>query len=300
VSRAATGSVGPDAVPAAGRLPTFIVIGAMKAGTTSLFHYLDEHPEVYMSPLKEVDFFVEEGNWARGLDWYARQFDGAGGAVAVGEASTIYTKYPRYGGVPERISQHLPDVRLVYVLRDPIDRLRSHFEHRRLVGNERRSLAEAIASDPSYVDTSRYGMQLERYLEHFPPDRILLLTSEALKTRRGETVREVYRFLGIDEAFTPPSLDREFYRTQERARYPSIAWKVRKLAKRYVPHSKRAKELVDSVVPRIVGRGDRVERETAPEAMPADLTAHLRDVFAEDVTRLRRWMPATFDGWGLG
>jgi Sulfotransferase domain len=286
-------------------MPTFIVIGAMKAGTTSLFHYLVEHPEVHMSPLKEVDFFVEESNWSRGFEWYGRQFDGATPrTVAIGEASTIYTKYPAYRGVPERIRRHLPDVRLIYVVRDPIARLRSHYQHRTLVGNERRPLAEAIDADPTYIDTSRYGMQLDQYLEHFPREQIRIITSEALRSSRAETVRDVYRFIGVDETFAAPSLEQEFYRTEERAQYPSIAWKVRKLAKRYVPHSKRAKELVDSILPKVLGRrttaaASGTATETPAVTIPDDLTERLRLIFAEDVALLRRSMPPGFDGWGI-
>ena len=284
-------------------MPTFIVIGAMKAGTTSLFHYLIDHPQVFMSPLKEVDFFVEEQNWHRGIDWYERQFENADAdALAIGEASTIYTKYPVYRGVPERISEHLPDVRLIYVVRDPIDRLRSHFQHRTLVGNERLPLAEALATDPSYVDMSRYGMQLERYLEHFPREQICVITSEALKTDRADTVKQVFRFIGVDETFAPPSLEQEFYRTQDRVQYPSGAWKIRKIAKRYVPHSKRAKELIDSLMPKFLGQRARVAVDAPGKPsviIPDEIVERLRVVFAEDVALLRRRMPPDFDGWGL-
>jgi hypothetical protein len=287
------------------RLPTFIVIGAMKGGTTSLFHYLDEHPQVHMSPLKEVDFFVEESNWDRGFDWYARQFEGAGPqATAIGEASTVYTKYPQYRGVPERIRAHLPDIRLIYVVRDPIERLRSHFQHRTLVGSERRPIAQAIDADPTYIDTSRYGMQLERYVEHFPREQIHIMTSEDLRLRRAETLSGVFGFIGVEPSFVPPSIEQEFYKTDERTQYPSIAWKVRKLAKRFVPHSKRAKELVDSLMPKVLGRRNgAVPSEGSSQAslaIPDEVADRMRAIFAEDVALLRRYMPPEFDGWGLG
>ena len=137
------------------RLPNFIVIGAMKSGTTSLFHYLQAHPQVFMSPLKEVEFFVEEKNWRRGMDWYRAQFAGASpGALAIGEASTAYTKYPEYPGVPERIASSLPDARLIYILRDPIERIRSHYQHRVLSGAEREPLERAVLNDERYMNLS--------------------------------------------------------------------------------------------------------------------------------------------------
>jgi hypothetical protein len=95
-------------------MPNFLVIGAMKGGTTALYRYLQPHPEVFMPPVKALEFFVAEANWRRGAQWYRRQFAGAGSnEVAVGEASNAYTKYPRFMGVPERIAAQIPDVRMV-------------------------------------------------------------------------------------------------------------------------------------------------------------------------------------------
>jgi hypothetical protein len=136
-----------------GALPTFIVIGAMKAGTTSLYHYLRHHEQVFMPKVKELDFFVEEMNWPRGIHWYTQQFAGAAaGVLASGEASTSYSKYPQHAGVPERMAATVPDVKLLYVVRDPIARIRSHYRHRVLVGAEREGLETAVLRDPRYVD----------------------------------------------------------------------------------------------------------------------------------------------------
>ncbi|HEY6932832.1 MAG TPA: hypothetical protein VI452_05490, partial [Marmoricola sp.] len=90
-------------LPGAGSapLPNFIVIGAMKAGTTSLYQYLKHHDQVFMPPIKELDFFVAESNWCRGVGWYRHRFRDAGEAPARGEASVAYTQYPAHAGVPE-------------------------------------------------------------------------------------------------------------------------------------------------------------------------------------------------------
>lgn len=285
------------------RLPNFLVIGAMKAGTTSLYHYLRAHPQVHMPPVKELDFFVEEGNWRRGMGWYAKQFEGApAAAVAVGEASTRYTKYPSVQGVPERIAAHLPEVRLVYVVRDPIERIRSHYEHRRAAGAETEPIERAVRDNPIYVDSSRYAMQLERYLDHFPRDRVLVLTSEELRTARQEAVQRLYGFLGVATDVVPDVLDVEFYRTSERASYSPAGWWVRRTLKRHFPATKRAKELVDSVVPRLAGVARRSGGHggesalTVPDGLRSELAAALHD----DVRRLRGLMPTGFDGWGIG
>ena len=289
--------------PSTAGLPNFLVIGAMKSGTTSLFHYLQSHPQVYMSPLKEVDFFTAELNWERGFDWYRRQFTGAGpGVTAIGEASTTYTKYPEYTGVAERIAETLPDARLIYVVRDPIERIRSHYQHRSLIGAEREPLETAVLEDPRYVDCSRYAFQIQQYLGVFPREQLLVVSSEGLRSDRERTIKDIYGFLGVDESFVSDTLDREFYRTDERGGYPPFVWWLRRKVKRYVPAGKRAKEMIDHLMPSSLGRkrsqGEPAAGETAvtiPDEVRSVLVERLRD----DVRELRPFMPPDFDGWGI-
>ncbi|MDE3085339.1 MAG: sulfotransferase domain-containing protein [Acidobacteriota bacterium] len=109
-------------------LPTFIVIGARKSGTSSLWEYLKGHPGIFVpEEEKEPKFFVEERGWGAGLEWYEGLFAGAREDQARGELSTDYTAFPLYTGVPARMKALLPDVRLVYVMRDPIEHLRSAY-----------------------------------------------------------------------------------------------------------------------------------------------------------------------------
>jgi hypothetical protein len=284
------------------RLPNFLVIGAMKAGTTSLYHYLRAHPEVFMPAIKELDFFAEEGNWRRGFGWYAKQFREADPkAVAVGEASTVYTKHPNYRGVPERIAAHLPDVRLIYVVRDPIERIRSHYQHRVAVGAEKNPVDRAVLENPTYLNFSRYAFQIEQYLPHVPRERILVITSESLRRDRRDTIRRVYDFVGVATGFVPPTLDREYYRTEGRPVYPPAVWSLRRTAKRWIPGAKRAKEFVDSIGVRRRRRASpdaktgRSDRLPIPDHVRRTLERELRD----DVRRLREYLPTGFDGWGL-
>jgi hypothetical protein len=280
-------------------LPTFIVIGAMKAGTTSLYHYLRHHRQIYMAGVKELDFFVAESNWSRGVGWYRQQFAGAGDALARGEASTLYTKFPQYTGVPERIAGVVPDVRLIYVVRDPIMRMRSHYEHRVALGAETAPPEVALLENPIYADYSRYALQLEQYLDHFPREQILVVTSEGLRHDRLATVRGVYEFLGVDPEISSPVLETEFYQTAQRRSYPPIVWSARRFVKRHVPQAKRAKELVDSVM----ASRSAAASGSSPESVRAELSPELReklaDLLRDDVARLRAHMPPEFDGWGL-
>jgi SAM-dependent methyltransferase len=211
-ARTDRGSAVPNRRPAESpALPTFLVIGAMKSGTTSLHRYLEQHPEVSMSAEKELDFFLGRERWDYGPSWYASHFAHAAGAGAVGESSPNYTKRHAYEGVPERIAAMLPEVRLIYCLRDPIDRIRSHYLHRSSTHSVR-PFRDEIFADPNYVLTSSYAYQLEPYLRLFDEDRILLITAECLRADRQRTMERVYEFIGVDPE-RGPSLNREFHRT---------------------------------------------------------------------------------------
>lgn len=282
-------------------LPNFIVIGAMKAGTTSLYHYLRNHEQIFMPKVKELDFFAEGANWSRGLDWYRQQFSGAGDALAVGEASTLYTKYPQYDGVPERMAGVVPEARLIYLVRDPIVRMRSHYQHRVALGAETAPPEVALLENPIYLAYSKYGMQLEQYDGHFPREQLLVVTSEGLRHDRAATVERVYGFLGVHPTLSPPALETEFYKTAERRSYPPLVWTARKFVKRHVPQAKRAKELVDSMM----ARRSAGTPEGAQAAARADtvispvLREQLADLLRDDVARLRGYMSPDFGGWGL-
>jgi hypothetical protein len=277
------------------RLPTFLLIGAMKTGTTSLYQYLRTHPQVFMPDLKEVMFFDPRHRWDRGLEWYARQFAPAGpDAVALGEASTSYTKFPVVEGVPERIGSVLPDVRLIYIVRDPIERMRSHYLYALSRGKESRPIERAFAEDPSYLDISRYAMQLEQYEPHFRREQLRLLDSRDLKHRRAETLRDVYRFIGVDDTFLPDVIDREFYRSDER-RMPGAYTPALRRMPRLRALSRRTPDRIRTLARRASSERVDVERGRISDALRSRLEDELRD----DVRRLRAYMPPDFDGWGL-
>jgi len=273
-------------------LPNFLVIGAMKAGTTSLHRYLREHPQVFMPEEKELHFFVAEKRWGRGRSWYEAQFAGAGDAIAVGEASPTYTMYPEFTGVPDRIEALLPEARLVYAVRHPIERMRSHYLHEVEKGRERAPIGRALVSDPQYLDASRYAMQLEQYLDRFSARRILVITAEQLRDERARTVAKLLAFLGVDPHWSSGSLlDREFHRTSDkRVRRPAVEAALR------VPGVRALAELAPRPVRRLANRRIGTGRATAiPEAVEARLRAELRD----DLARLRVHAGEGFDGWEL-
>jgi Sulfotransferase domain len=275
-------------------LPNFLVIGSAKSGTTSLAHYLRAHPQVFM-PRFEPHYFTAERNWKLGPAWYENQFKEAGAAAAVGEKSASYSRYPLYQGVPARIATLIPDVRIVYLVRHPLHRMRSEYLHRLLNGKERRPLDEAIQADPSYLDTSRYALQIDRYLEHFPREQLLVLTAEQLRHDRRVSLDRVQAFLGLDRGWQPAELDREYNRTAHKQARRPIPRPLKRLldASLHVGVSPRA---VERLSYRSVATKVDQTRIAFSDHVRTDLEEELRD----DVRRLRRHLNPEFDGWGIG
>lgn len=193
-----------------GALPTVIVIGAMKCGTSALHRYLDAHPQAGMSQPKELNFFFgdadapsstpwERGNWHRGLDWYRSQF--RPDVRVRGESSPGYTS-PDHPEVPERIAQVVPDVHLLYLVRDPIDRAVSQWRHHRAEGTESRPVEEALLDPTSqYLARSRFHERLLPFLRHLPDARYTIVAQEELLTDRRATLRRLFEALAIDPTF---------------------------------------------------------------------------------------------------
>jgi len=176
-----------------------IILGAMKAGTTQLFHTLAAHPEVIGSALKEPNFFINHpygGNWWRGGDWYQSLFRNDPGLRL--EASTAYTKDHLDDQAALRIRMLCPDVKLIYLVRDPVDRAVSHYLHNVTEGRERSPIQEALLDPESAYNTvGLYYRQLTPYLRLFPSSQILVVQAELLWQAPELTLAEILRFLGI-------------------------------------------------------------------------------------------------------
>jgi hypothetical protein len=207
-------------------LPNLLIIGAMKSGTSSLHSYLAIHPEIQMSDPKELHFFIDaEGfdpspfiadpreaalfgevrTWDCGVDWYSGYFDPA--AAVRGESTVAYT-FPWYQGVVDRIADTVGDARLIYVVRDPVERTVSHYHQFRAGGPEWRKIEDAISRpDCVYVGPTRYATILERYLERFPRERIYVLRQDELLSNRRRVLGSIFRFLGVDDSFFSEEMD---------------------------------------------------------------------------------------------
>lgn len=207
-----------------GRLPNLVIIGAVKCGTTSLHVYLARHPQIHMSAVKELDFFLAGGwgHWERGVDWYARHFD-APGHLVYGEASPRYTTWPLFEGVAERMASVIPAARLIYLVRDPIERMVSDWAMGVGSGHEKRPLEEALRDRDThhYLSRSSYHLQLGRFRAHYRREQILVVDADELRHARRKTLREVFRFLGVDEGHASLRDLRRHNRTGRRLPEPS-------------------------------------------------------------------------------
>jgi hypothetical protein len=276
------------------RLPTLVIVGARKSGTTSLHGYLGQHPDVFMSKPSELHFFDDEDNWAKGVDWYASHFDAADGFAVRGEKTPMYSAYPYRTGIPARVASVIPDTKLIYLLRDPIARIRSDYVAAVVLGFETLPFAEAMLERCIYTDVSRYAMQVEQWLAHFDRDQLLLLTSEQLWQQHEQTMAEVFRFLGVDADFVPEPIPANVTKSKV-----VRTGKTNEVRRSRVGHAmRRLPEPLKAPIRRYADRSSYSAAE-----IPAVLTPELRDMLANrlrtDIEHLKTFMPPDFDAWGI-
>jgi Sulfotransferase domain len=272
------------------------VIGAQKCGTTSLHYYLDQHPEIAMARAKELDFFVSWGSWAKGLDWYASQFDAA--APLRGESSPSYTNYPKDKGVAERLHATVPDARLVFLVRDPVERIISEYLHEYTSGREDRSIEETLADGLEthrYVARSKYFLQLEQYLPFFEPSRIHVVAQDELLRERPATMRRVFEFLEVDPSFYHPNFAELKHKTRDRRRRTwageAVAFAARKATRRFFAPSRRVAWKAERLL--VFPFARTVERPVLTERLRGELIHELQD----DANRLRELTGKELSGW---
>jgi len=310
------------------RLPNFFIAGAPKAGTTSLYYYLDQHPEVYMSAIKEPNFFALEiraenfdtqrrrniAREARGLrkflagpmrrkrlsgivtDWddYLRLFANADYQTALGEASVCYLWSPT---APQRIAARIPDARILVMLRDPAERAFSQYLHGLGNGNIRWSFREHIqrslrqGSGPfsvhyPFLEFGLYAEQVGRYLERFGRN-VWIGFHEDFRERPLAVYRDICRFLGVAEAFSP-AMDRRHLEAQP-PRLAATGWLKRagvwEAAARVTPPGLRP-----------LLRRALIHRPGAVRMDPADRN-YLVEFYHDDIRKVAKLVGRNLDGW---
>lgn len=283
-------------------LPTFFVIGAFKAGTTSLHFYLEQVPGIHMSHVKETNFFLDPTPGLKfkrvaSLRQYERLF--RSDAPVRGEASPAYTLYPLLRGVPERIAALVPDAKLIYIVRNPADRIVSHHIHEVSTKGVHTSLAENAGdlsdADSRFIFPCLYWMQLQRYLKVFDASQILVIDNEDLLHDRATTLSEVFRFLDVDDRFYSPAFDTERLKRGDLRRVPPRLGTIRDRAKttplRFVPSSVRRplRQAVERLWPAV---------DVAPVLTDAQ-RRDIRRVCGPDIAGLREFTGKAFPTWDV-
>jgi hypothetical protein len=278
-------------------LPNLLVIGAAKAGTTSLHSYLSAHPEIFMSKQKELNFFDERGRWNKGVEWYRSNFDAA--FSINGESSPQYSRFPRNAGVPERIRRVLGTPKLIYLIRDPVERIMSFYGHmmeRSPTTSQFPELVARIESDSEeYIQGSSYFFQLSQYLDLFPRDAMLVVLQERLRADRRRTLKSIFRFLGVEVDFWTD-------RFNQRLNVAEAKYRIAPWFDKYAPAAIKTDSRRSGWLPWRVNRaveslsrigGEQIRKPILSEAEDMRLQNLLRD----DVARLRAFLDDPLPEW---
>jgi Sulfotransferase family len=288
-------------------MPNFFIIGAQKAGTTSLYHYLNQHPQVYMSPIKEPHFF--EGMQSDYLrpgrkmapvtdpEDYRALFEAVSGEKAIGEASASYLYSPK---APALIRRSVPHARLIAVLRNPADRAYSNFLHLVRMGREPlTNFSEALQAEgertqkkwgPHYYYRQKgfYYAQVKRYFDTFGRDQVRVWLYEDLKTDPVSMVRDIFRFLDIDETYVP-----DFSVEHNAAGLPknkTLYTQVRRL-------TARNPALLERFLPAGPSRYVKSWFFVKPPPFPAEVQRSLIDSYTEDILKLQNLIGRDLSSW---
>jgi len=176
-----------------------MVIGAQKSGTTSLAHQLAEHSEICFCDIKEPGYFHQTDNWRAGLDAYHQLFSPRGNQLC-GEASTMYTFLPEWQNTYRRLYEYNPDLKFIYMMRQPVERIVSHYSHNTVRNIEKDSPDKAIWDNPVYIDRSRYNVQIRPFIEMFGKDNVHLVVFEEYIADQITVLKQIAAFLGINPA----------------------------------------------------------------------------------------------------
>ena len=264
--------------------PDFIIIGAMKAGTSTLYSQLAAQTGVFMTSPKEPNFFSDDLIYARGLDWYRALFASAKSGELKGEASTHYTKLPTYPDTVARMSNDLEAPKLIYVIRNPVARAVSHYLHEVSTGRMSKDAPKMFSAHSELVAYGQYAMQIIPFIEAFGRDRVYLSSLEQLKTDPDSEMFAIASFLGTHHKFAwdhkqqPQNISSERIRQFPMHKLFFANPVATRLRRALIPHILRTKIRKARIV-------------TERPALPDQITRMLEAEFLRDHARLSHLFP---------
>lgn len=277
-------------------LPDFIVIGAMKCGTTSLWEYLKQHPQICIPhDIKNIEYFDSNENWHKGISFYKSHFKADEKTKSIGELSTEYTKYPHVKNVAKNIHTTLPDVKFIYLIRHPIERLISHYIHSVGAAKEYRDINTALQNtkDNPYILYSQYFLQLEQFLKYFKKESFLILTSDDLLTRKNNTLNVLFDYINVDTCGNTLAGVKKHTRSSKKSwnRIGRIIRRSPKYFNRYNYYTSRLPNLYAKKVERLLCRP--IDKPVINEAN----LQYLNELFSQDLTRLQEHTNFQIPNW---
>ncbi len=277
-----------------GRQPDFLGLGAERAGTSWIYACLYEHPEI-CAPEKELHFFSRQRYWRKGFGWYESRFESCNPHQRVGEFSTSYLHHPE---APRRIHDRYPDVKLIVSLRNPVERAFSSYRNDIAAGDLPASTGfeEALEKRPKYVEIGRYASHLERYLERFARDQLLVLVYETSRENPGRFIRRIFDFLDVDPGFDPSMLQRTVNPGRD-PRVPGLSGLLNRVSRTF-----RSTSLLRPVwwLAKLSGLGTllrRVNTDPEPRRLSPSTRAELHREFAPDIDRLEDHLGVSLERW---
>jgi hypothetical protein len=256
----------------------------MKSGTSSLYQWLAAQPEFRLPEVKEPHFFSREEVWRRGLDWYGGRFSDEASCL-VGEASTSYTNPDHCQKAAQRAASVVPDARILYVLRHPVDRMRSHYRHLLWRAQERRSLLEVLA-DPDNPVTQRscYHACIAPFLERFPRQQVCIVRFEDLISDDAPAWPVILGHLGVPARPVPVSAHNV---SAEHAHFTrAMGWIWRSRLRAIVPKVPRPLRHLGGTVLLRKSLEHQARLSGSTVAIPDELVAPVW----RDIARLEQWM----------
>jgi len=263
--------------------PDFIIIGAMKSATSTLHVQLDSHPGIYMSDPKEPNFFSDDDQYRRGVSWYLSHFVSARKGDLCGESSTHYAKLPDYPETVQRMKALLQDVKLIYVMRHPIDRLVSHYIHQWTQNVIRCDINDALDRYPELIDYGRYSYQLTPYFQAYGKAAVLPVFFTALREYPQRELERIARFIGYSGPVT--------WKDDVGAQNVSAERLRRFRGYRLIVDSPLMAALRRTLVPQLMR--DMVKARLTMKESPvieAANAARLESIFDEDLRTLSEWL----------
>ena len=295
-------------------MPNFLIVGAAKAGTTSLHAYLKQHPQIYMSPVKETNFFAFEGEkldflgginpsylagFKTNLEDYRSQFRRVKNEIAIGEACPSYLYLPK---AVERIKHYIPDVKIIVILRDPVARAYSHFLHHlrdrltadpdfyRAIKAEPQRMAKNWWWDYHYIQVGLYYKQLTRYFDNFNREQIKVYLYEDLKTDSRSLLRDLFKFLDVDSQFKPDrSIKYNATGIPQNKTLDSLIYKSNPIKTVYHLLPKRLREPITAEISK--------RNSLQKPFLPAETRKHLLELYRHDITKLQQLIQRDLSHW---